>query len=63
MALGTTVTITSQFLNNSTTATTVSKIVTGVVVDNQVVADFRQINPGVINSAYTERPNMGTPVK
>lgn len=51
-----TVSITSVFLNNSTTPTTVSRTVETVVVDNQLVADFRQYNPGVINSAYTEFP-------
>lgn len=51
-----TVTITSVYLNNSTTPTTVSRTVEAVIVDNQIVADFRQVNPGVVNSAYTEYP-------
>lgn len=43
----TTTTIISQFQNNSTNATTVSKVVPNVVVNNAVVPDFRQFNPGV----------------
>lgn len=43
------VTITQQFINNSTTPTTVSKSVEAMVVDNNLVADFRQIYPGVTN--------------
>lgn len=42
-----TTTITSQFQNNGKTATTVSKVVPTVVVDNALVPDFRQSNPGV----------------
>ncbi len=52
----TTVSITSVFLNNSTIPTAVTRTVEAVVVNNQLVADFRQYNPGVINSAYTEFP-------
>lgn len=44
------VTITSEFVNNSTTASTVSKSVPRVVVNNQLVPDFRQANPGVVIS-------------
>jgi len=50
------VTVTQVYLNNSTVPTTVSRSVDSVVVNNQVVADFRQTNPGVVNSAYTEYP-------
>ncbi len=50
------VTITTQYLNNSTAPTTVSKSVPRVVVNNALVPDFRDINPGVVNSAYTEQP-------
>jgi len=51
-----TISITSVFLNNSTIPTSVTRTVEAVVVNNQLVADFRQYNPGVINSAYTEFP-------
>ena len=56
MAINQTVSVKSVYLNNSTTPTTVSRTVEAVVVNNQLVPDFRQINPGVINSAYTEYP-------
>lgn len=56
MALNQTVSVTSVFLNNSTIPTTVSRTVEAVVVNNQLVPDFRQVNPGVINSKYTEFP-------
>lgn len=46
MAKGT-ITITSQFKNNSKTASVISKVVDLVVVDNRLVADFREANPGV----------------
>ncbi len=52
-----TTTITSQYLNNNTVPTTVSaKTVPLVVVNNIAVPDFRDINPGVVNSAPTEQP-------
>lgn len=41
------VTITTKYVNNSLTPTTVSKVVEAMVVNDQLVADFRQINPGV----------------
>ncbi len=51
-----TVTVTQVYLNNSNVPTTVSRTVNAVVVDNQLVADIREIRPGVVNSAYTEIP-------
>ena len=55
MAKGTQV-ITTVYYNNSTTPTTVSRTVNQVVVGDQIIPDFREYNPGVINSAYTELP-------
>lgn len=54
-----TVTITTQFINNSGLPTSVTKVVPAVVVDNVLVADFRQINPGVITGLAT--PNNPAP--
>lgn len=58
-----TVTVSSVFLNNQGVATSVSRTVNAVVVGDNIVADFRQTNPGVINSAYTEFPVMGTDIQ
>ncbi len=52
----TTTTIKSQFVNNSTAATSVNVTVPQVVVGNNLVPDFRQSNPGVINGLN------GTPI-
>ena len=41
-------TITKIFTNNSPTPTVVAKTVELVVVDNVLVPDFRETNPGVI---------------
>ncbi len=50
-------TISNEYLNNSKTISSITtKTVPTVVVDNQVVVDFREVNPGVVNSAYTENP-------
>ncbi len=49
-------TITQQYYNNNTVPTTVSKTVPLVVVNNIAVPDFRDINPGVVNSVPTENP-------
>jgi hypothetical protein len=40
--------ITKVFLNNSNTPTAVNKAVDYVVIDNAIVADPNQSNPGVI---------------
>lgn len=48
MAKGKTEVITKKFVNNSKTPTTVSLTVEQVVVDNKLVPDFRDIDPGVI---------------
>lgn len=42
-------TITRNFVNNSATPTTISRSVPLVVIDNNLVPDPRQANPGVIN--------------
>lgn len=52
-----TASITSVFLNNSATPTTVTRTVNCVIVGDNIIPDFRELNPGVINSAYTEFPN------
>lgn len=52
-----TVSVTSVFLNNQLIPTTVTRTVPAVIVGDNIVADFRELNPGVINSAYTEFPN------
>ncbi len=49
MARTKTGTITRVFVNNSPTPTTVTKTVELVVVDNKLVPDFREANPGVFN--------------
>ncbi len=41
-------TITKVKLNNSKDETTVTKTVELVVVDNKLVPDFREANPGVL---------------
>lgn len=51
------VTITTVYLNNSTVPTTVSRSVNCVIVGDNIIPDFREFNPGVVNSAYTEFPN------
>ncbi len=51
-----TATITQVYLNNGTAPTSVSKTVNLVVVDNKLVPDFRDLNPGVIDSKHTEAP-------
>ncbi len=58
-----TVSVTSVVLNNSGVATSVSRTVNAVVVGDNIVADFRQLAPGVINSAYTEFPTGGTGIQ
>lgn len=50
MAIGKTKTITKFFKDNSASETTQTKVVELVVVDNQLVPDFRVFNPGVIIS-------------
>jgi len=58
MATNFTATVTQVVLNNQGSASTVtSRTVPTVVVGNNVVPDFRETNPGVINSVYTEYPN------
>ncbi len=47
MAKNKTITITSIKVDNKTD-TIVNKVVEAVVVDNKLVADIREINPGVI---------------
>ncbi len=63
MANSKTVSVTSVFLNNSGVATTVTRTVAAVVVGNDVRADSREINPGVINNVYTEFPVDGTGIE
>lgn len=43
--------MTTQFVNNSTQPTTVSKAVVQVVIDNKLQIDPKDTNPGVINAA------------
>lgn len=52
-------TITTQFVNNSTVATilTTAKVVPLVVVNNNLVPDFRQRNPGVIGGVTADGAN------
>lgn len=52
-----TATVTTVYLNNSTTPSTVSRTVNCVIVGDNIIPDFRETNPGVVNSAYTEFPN------
>jgi hypothetical protein len=54
-----TVTISTQFINNSGMPSSVTKVVPAVVVDNVLVADFRQINPGVVTGQAA--PNNPSP--
>lgn len=63
MAITRTATVTSVYLNNSNVPTTVSRTVQAVVVGDNIVADFRQQNPGVINNVYTEFPVGGTNIQ
>lgn len=63
MATSPTVSVTTVYLNNSTAPTTVTRTVAAVVVNNQLVADFRQTNPGVINNVYTEYPVGGSNIE
>ncbi len=58
-----TVTVSTVFLNNQGVSTSVSRTVNAVVVGDNIVADFRQFNPGVINSAYTEFPTMASNIQ
>ncbi len=48
MAQGKTAVVTKTYLNNSTTATTIKRTVDKVVIDNNLVPDPREENPGVI---------------
>lgn len=47
MALTRTTTLTTM-LDNNRTKKTISKVVELVVVDNKLVPDFRELDPGVI---------------
>lgn len=49
MAKEKTTTVTQVIVNNAKASTTVNKTVELVVVDNQLVPDIRELNPGVIN--------------
>jgi hypothetical protein len=51
MALGKIVTVQRVMVNNAKASTTVSKPVIAVVVNDQLVADERDVNSGV-NSSY-----------
>ncbi len=50
-ATETTSTVTPIYLNNSTAPSSISKSVDLVVINNQVVPDPNQVNPGVVINA------------
>ncbi len=56
MAGARTVSVTSVVYNNSGVATSVTRTVGAVVVGDNIVADFRELNPGVQNNAFSEVP-------